>query len=111
VALRSFSLRQAASAINIETPSHFVFTIQEILVFAQAIAEMKDGDPDHVTHRRVGRALGRLRLEKVPRPGGKGSRRWRVTLGDLERWTAAYGMSLPIPLAANDSHGDVTSAA
>lgn len=97
----AISAINATSAINTETPSHFVFTTQEILIFAQAIAKMKDGDPDHITHHRVGRALGRMRLEKAPRPGGRGSRRWRVTLGDLERWTAAYGLPLPAPLAAN----------
>ena len=42
-----------------------------------------------------------MRLEKMPRPGGKGSRRWRVTLGDLERWTAVYGLPLPASLATS----------
>ena len=44
-----------------------------------------------------------MRLEKVPRPGGKGGRRWRVTLGDLQRWTAAYGLPLPAPLAVSSN--------
>jgi len=108
----------AISAINTETPSHFVFTVQDILLFAQAVAKMKDGDPDHITHRRVGRVLGRMRLPRAPRSGGRGSRCWRVTLGDLARWTAAYGISFPAPLAAllaandaNDPHGDVASVA
>jgi len=93
----------------------WVLTTEQIAAFARAIAKTKDGEPDHVTNRRVGRVLGRMRLEKVPRPGGKGSRRWRVTLGDLERWTAAYGMPLSAPLAAffaaNDPNSGVTSAA
>jgi len=36
-----------------------------------------------------------MRLEKVPRPGGRGSRIWRVTPGDLERWTVTYGLKPP----------------
>ena len=35
----------AISAINTETPSHFIFTTQEILLFAQAVAKMKDAAP------------------------------------------------------------------
>jgi len=65
-AIRAIS---AISAINTETPSHFVFTVQDILLFAQAVARMKDGDPDHITPRRVGRALGRMRLSRAPRSG------------------------------------------
>jgi len=79
----------------------WILTTEQIAAFARAITKTKDGEPDHVTNRRVGRVLSRMRLEKVPRPSGRGSRRWRVTLGDLERWTAAYGMPLPAPLAAN----------
>jgi len=113
----------AISAISLDSPDsegpplirEWVLTTEQIAAFARAIAKTKDGEPDHVTNRRVGRVLGRMRLEKVPRPGGKGSRRWRVTLGDLERWTAAYGMPLSAPLAAffaaNDPNSGVTSAA
>ncbi|MCK4316518.1 MAG: hypothetical protein KAX24_12180, partial [Anaerolineae bacterium] len=68
-------------------------------------AKREDGDPGRITDRRVGRVLGRMRLQKAPRPGGKGSRRWRVTLGDLQRWTAAYGLILPAPPAANGTNG------
>jgi hypothetical protein len=100
----------AISANNGETPSHFTFTTEQIVTVARVATERDDGDPDQITNRRIGRVLGRMRLEKVPRPGGKGSRRWRVALGDLERWTAAYGMSLPAPLAAllapNDPNQD-----
>ncbi len=97
----------AISAISGETPSDFVFTTDQIVRLTRVVTRRDDGDLAHVTNRRVGRVLGRLRLwpkgylEKVPRPGGKGSRRWRVTLGNLERWTAAYGMSLPVPFTTN----------
>jgi len=36
-----------------------------------------------------------MRLAPIPRPGGRGSRRWKVTLGDLARWNTAYGLPLP----------------
>ena len=64
--------------------------------------ERLDGDPNSITHRHIGRVLGRMRLAKAPRPGGQGSRRWKVTLRDLERWTMAYGLPLPAILAPED---------
>ena len=95
---------RAISANMGETPSHLVFTTEEIVVFAKAIARINDGNENYLTNRRVGRVLGRMRLRKAPRPGGKGGRRWWVTLGDLQRWTAAYGLPLPAILAANDTN-------
>jgi hypothetical protein len=91
----------ANSANSRETPSDFIITTAQIVQVARAIAKREDGDPDRITDRRVGRTLGRMRLQKTPRPGGRGSRRWRVTLGDLQRWTAAYGLILPAPAAVN----------
>ena len=82
-----------------------MITTEQIVLIARAVAKREDGDPDRITDRRVGRTLGRMRLQKTPRPGGKGSRRWRVTLGDLQRWTAAYGLILPAPVAANGTNG------
>ena len=96
---------RAVSANSGETPSEFVFTTAQITAFVQTITQRNEGDPNYVTSRRIGRVLGQMRLEKAPRPGGKGSRRWRVTLGDLARWTAAYGLPLPGPLAPNADDG------
>jgi len=78
-----------------DAPSSFVVTTDEVVKFAKAIAERDEGDPTTINHRIIGRALGRMRLAKVPRPGGQGSRRWKVSCGDLARWTAAYGLPLP----------------
>ena len=75
-------------------PASFVCTTEEVTMFAVALAEKYGGEVERITNRRVGQAMGRMRLEKAPRPGGKGSRRWRVTRGDLERWMAAYGVAL-----------------
>ena len=88
---------KASGAFNREQeiPSHFVFATQQITRYTQSLTTLQDGDPDAVTVRRVGRALSRMRLHKAPRPGGKGGRRWNVKISDLERWTAAYGLTLP----------------
>ena len=95
----------AISANSRETPSDFIITTAQVVQVARAVAKREDGDPDRITDRRVGRTLGRMRLQKTPRPGGKGSRRWRVTPGDLQRWTAAYGLILPAPPAVNGTNG------
>lgn len=100
----AISAINAISAISEETPSDLVLTTAQVMLVARAVAKRDDGDLERITNRRIGRVLGRMRLEKVPRPGGKGSRRWRVTLGDLERWTAAYGLTLPAPLAASSAY-------
>ena len=72
-----------------------MFATQEVTDYAKALAMLRDGDADTVTVRRVGHVLSRMRLHKAPRPGGKGGRRWNVKISDLERWAAAYGMTLP----------------
>jgi hypothetical protein len=78
-----------------DNPSTFVVTTDEVVKFARAIAERDEGDPTTITHRQIGRALGRMRLAPIPRPGGQGSRRWKFTLDDLARWNTAYGLPLP----------------
>jgi hypothetical protein len=83
---------------DLEVPQDYVVTTRDVLVYAKAMAIKLGLDDERVTSRRVGRVLGHMRLERAPRPGGQGSRRWRVTLADLERWTAAYGLNLPEPL-------------
>lgn len=50
---------------------------------------------DRQTTVKIGLTLRKLRLKKPPRSGGRGSRHWLVTLEELKRWTAAYGISLP----------------
>jgi hypothetical protein len=82
-----------------DAPSSFVVTTDEVVTFAQALTERDDGDPASITHWHIGRVLGRMRLAKAPRPGGQGSRRWKVTLCELKRWTMAYGLPLPAILA------------
>lgn len=56
-------------------------------------------NPGRVTPTRVGQPLAKLRCQPAPRPGGKGSRQWQVTLADLARMTAGYALTLPDELA------------
>ena len=42
----------------------------------------------------VGKALGRLRLRKKPRPGGRGPRQWCLTLDELQRIAQAHNIQL-----------------
>ena len=101
----------AISAIPGETPQYWDFKTAQVKEAAVSLTEDEDGDIEYVNNlRRLGRVLSRMRLEKVPRPGGKGSRIWRVTLSDLERWTTTYGLKLPddlqrLPLSANGTNG------
>jgi hypothetical protein len=56
-------------------------------------------NPEKITAQRVGMVFNQLRLQKPPRSGGKGARRWRITLSELKRYTAAYGLVLPDELS------------
>lgn len=73
----------------------FVFLSGDITAFVQRLineTEM-DIDPDKVTSRRIGRALGKMRFEAAREPG-TGKRGWRVTLDELARWLTSYGITL-----------------
>ncbi len=91
--------RCAISAINAKSainPDRWVFTTEEIKDAAVACANDAEADIDveKITSKRVGRTLGAMRLSQEPRPGGRGSRRWKVSINDLGRWTTSYGMNL-----------------
>jgi hypothetical protein len=90
----AISAINAKSAINSE--GGWVFTTEEIkdAVIATANDAEADVDVEKFTSKRIGRTLGKMRLSQSPRPGGRGSRRWIVSIQDLERWTSSYGMSL-----------------
>jgi hypothetical protein len=91
------------SDIKIEIPDRdWIFFSEAITDAAQAIArdEDLDFDVDHLTSRRIGRSLGKMRLTPH-RQAGKGKRQWEVTWAELERWTATYSLSLPDELGLN----------
>ena len=78
---------------------------KEIKEAAVSIAENEDVNAEWITPHRVGRTLSKLRLKKASRPGGKGSRRWKITFDDLERLTTAYGIKLTEALSINGTNG------
>ena len=78
-----------------DAPYTFVVTTDEVVTFAKTITQKDEGDPATINHRTVGHVLGHMRLPRVPRSGGQGSRRWKISCTDLARWTAAYGLPLP----------------
>lgn len=94
------------SAITVETP-FFDVTVSEVKDAAKDVVGEDDPDAvvDWITSRKIGRVLSQMRLEQRPRPGGKGSRIYRVTLGDLERWLGAYGLPMPDTLKLNGTNG------
>ena len=75
--------------------SIFTFKTSRITDMTRLVAETMESDvsDDYINSRRVGRALGKMRLEK-DREGGKGTRQWKVPLWELERWGLTYGIPL-----------------
>jgi hypothetical protein len=94
----------ANSAIKVETK--WVFTTEQIkdAVVATANDSEADVDVEKLTSKRVGRTLGKMRLSQAPRPGGRGSRRWVITIEDLQRWTSSYGINLATYVAQDGSN-------
>ncbi len=89
------------SGVKKEIPKEWIFNTSDIIAMTKQSAEEMgaDIDPECITSRRVGRKMGEMRFERVK--GTKGVRQWRITLNELERWTASYGISLPDSLSIN----------
>ena len=87
----------ANRANYMENELFFDVTAADVSLEAISIAENDESSvkPDKITAQRVGMSFRKMRLEKPPRSGGKGRRKWKVTIGDLERWTSTYGLTLP----------------
>ena len=64
--------------------------------------EEMDMEAEHVTSRRVGRTLGKMRVAKADQPGGK-QRGWAITLGELERRCISYGYDVSRIVGVNIS--------
>ena len=88
------------SAINAQNAG-FMVTTSEVQQSILQAGEEEIGS-ERISVHKVGRILARMRLRQEPRPGGKGSRRWRVTYKDLERWKAAYSINA----RANEVEGE-----
>ena len=75
----------------------FDVTAKEVAGEAKLIIELQNSEfsPDSIAPQRMGLQLRKFRLRKPPRAGGKGPRTWGITLDELERHCAAYGLTLP----------------
>ena len=51
-----------------------------------------DINVEHVTTRRVGRVLTKMRLPNTRLPGSNGKRGWLISFNDLDRWATGYGI-------------------
>ena len=76
--------------------SHWLFCANQL---AENLLEMAADDIlislDRQMSRKIGMTLRKMRLKKPPRSGGHGSRHWLITLSELKRWSASYGIALP----------------
>jgi len=88
----------------------WTFATAQISESAQMVAERleADIDGDSISSKKVGRLLGKLRLRRS-REGGKGTRQWQITLEELQRWSAVYGIRLPEQVARHIEVTDVTN--
>jgi hypothetical protein len=75
--------------------------ISDVTNTAVSLSKLDDWDIDtqFITPRRVGRVVSQLRFERSSRPGGKGSRRLKSTVSELETLSRSYNISLPQHLA------------
>jgi hypothetical protein len=94
----------AGPADQPEAETGWILATSEVAAAAKRIAAEADSliPADRIDARRVGMALNKMRIRKPPRPGGKGPRKWEITLGVLKRRSLAYGIALPEPLRAAD---------
>jgi hypothetical protein len=81
---------------NKDTP-YYIFSATSI---AEKIKELIESEelpfnPERISADRVGRVMGQMRLKRGRKTGGKRSRQWYVTQGDLEHWTKSYGLEMP----------------
>lgn len=99
----AISANKANSAIN-KKNGHFETKVSDVVDVAQSIVEEDEWDIDKekIINRWVGRVMGKLRFDQVSRPGGKGSRRWKIDLQYLVQLAKSYNVNLPVELANID---------
>jgi len=89
-----------ANHVVITGGAHWMFCASQL---AEQLVEIAANDAqiflERQMSRKIGIALHKMRLQKPPRSGGRGNRHWLITLVELKRWTAAYGIPLPESLA------------
>jgi len=101
------------STINLETPQEEEITTADITTKAKELAKDDEWDinPENVTSHKVGRILGRLRLQKAPRLKRGEARKWIIGAADLKRWRTVYSIvdgeaeGVPKPNGASGANG------
>ena len=79
---------------DIYREKHFCLTAKFTEVAKKILEDLElDINADQLTSRRIGRTLGKMRLQKG-RQQGTGKNGWRVSLADMQRWCISYGLDL-----------------
>jgi hypothetical protein len=100
----AMSAIRANGAIN-KKSGHFETKVSDVNKAALSIIEEDELDIDRekFANRKVGKVMGKLRFDPVPRPGGKGSRLWRIDLQYLLQLADSYNVTLPDDLTDLDA--------
>jgi hypothetical protein len=74
---------------------------KQITEAVQSYAEITEADIDiqSINPRKIGRILGKLRLQQA-RESGKGTRQWVITISNIQKWINSYGIYVPDRLAS-----------
>jgi hypothetical protein len=71
---------------------HFLLTTTITSASQALITALElDINSDYVTTRKIGRVLGKMRMNKE-RQKGTGKNGWLVSLADVDRWITSYGL-------------------
>jgi len=91
----------AANAVNREIPRALTLTTSSITrACKELVNELElDMDAEHISVRRIGRVLGKMRWRAERTTRAKG---WTITLAELQRWALAYGVAWPSELMADE---------
>lgn len=105
----------AICAIKPDGAKEWVVTTEQVSrsVFQIACEFEADIIDDEMSDVKIGRVLGKLRLPKLPRSGGQGSRRRSFTSDDLKRWQATFSIQSDDghrPIGSTGSTGSTGSA-
>jgi hypothetical protein len=101
---------------------HWIFSTKEIAAEVNACArdgEEAQGEDDQasveevkrISTDRVGRILAKMRLKQEPRHRNRGSRRWKIPLTELKRWTLRYRVEFPTELLTLENNREPQSTA
>lgn len=103
----------AVSAVSAVYSRRWFIATDTITAAAQVLIESQelDHDPNHVTTRRIGHVLKKMRLQNT-RVGKVGKRGWMISLEEVCRWADSYGLTAReitgvdvTPLKTNGSSG------